>query len=286
MKKKLLRILPAVIILGMIVAIPASTQIWTGTTGGDETGSNLPLLLLVNRLELTTEQMEDVRDVLLGIQESREVQQARIGTFEEEMIAFDGSAEELDERLEAFRLESEEEAELTRESIADAIERLTEILTFKQGEMLQNRLPGLLGGGGDIPMRGITDTAQRGAVPGRITRAPMEGSDERSMASNLRQQMQARIEQQFENRPESLEGLRERFGGLFDDEDTETESGLGFRGRVEIQVDGQRFGREFGSPVARGSMGRSAGEMIGRRLQSNRIDQLIEVLTLKLEAQQ
>jgi len=270
MKKKVTRILPLVLIAGLLVAISASTQIWTNSSSGEEAGSSLPLLVLVNRLELTTEQMEEMRDILLGIQVNQDAQQERIAAFEEEMIAFDGSAEELDERLEIFRAESQEQAELARAEVAEAMDRLTEILSFKQGEILQSILPGLLG------------TRQTSELQEMMSRGRMGSSDDESLASSMREHMQTRIEEQLEDRPEVLERLRERFGGLFDDEEIEAESGLGFRGRVEIQVNGQRFGREFGGLGTRGSM----GGMMSQKLRAHVLDQLIDVLTLKLEAQQ
>ena len=287
MKKRMTKILPLIVIAGLVVAIPASTQIWMGSANGDDVGSSLPLLVLVNRLELTTDQMEEMRDVLLGMQESRQEQQARIEAFEQEMIAFDGSAEELDERLEIFRAESREQAELATERVADASDRLAEILTFKQGEILQSALPGLLAGGESIGMHVSSEALQQGGMRGRMPQTSLRGMEEESLGSSLRQRMKARIEEQFEDRPEVLEGLRERFGGLLGDaEDVEAESELGFRGHVEIQVDGQRFGRAFGGHAMQGSLGRSMGGMAGQQVRSNMIEQLIDVLTLKLEAQQ
>jgi hypothetical protein len=84
--------------------------------------------------------------------------------FEAEMIAFDGTAEELDALLVAHREEMEglrADLEATHE---DAVQTIKETLTFEQGELLLHAIP-LLGGRPVGPMRG---PMQRGELRGAI----------------------------------------------------------------------------------------------------------------------
>ena len=243
MRKRVLRVLPVAFMLGLLLAIPASTQTWTKSASAEEAVSSLPFLVLVNRLELTTDQMEEMRNILMGIQANQDIQYERIAALEEEMIAFKGSAEELDERLEDFRTESQVQDELARENVAEAMDRLSEILSFKQGEILQGILPRLVG------------SRQASGTQEMMSRRRMGSTDGESRSTRI----------------------RERLEGFLDDEDIETSRGLGVLGRVEL-----RMNRQPSGPAMWGSM----SGMLSRKLRANVLDQLIDVLTLKLEAQQ
>ena len=273
MKKKLLRILPLVIIVGLVVAIPASTQIFRRSASANEESANLQLLVLVNRIELTSEQMEEIHDILAGVLEERETHEIRAAELEEQMIAFDGTAEDLDEILEAFRLESQELAEGTHERTADSIDLIKEILSLKQGEILAEAMPGLLGGEGNrsaaVGMRGAQGLQQR-----RILE---------------------QLEERFEGHAEAMEGLRDRVRGFLGQSDDEEDEGVtGLRGRMALQS-GSR-GQMIGGMMGRaGSSAQQAhpGRMVqqGSILRgstghrgSDVIEELVEVLALKLEA--
>jgi len=250
MKTKWLRIGSLVLLLGLIAAIPASTQVLFGSSGGNAEASNLPLLVLVNRMELTTGQMEEIHGLLEGLLEEREALELRRAKLEEEMIAFTGTAEQLDEILEAFRAESVEQAEAAREHVEEVIDQVKGILTLKQGEVLAEALPGLLGE--------------------RVVFLPFGQQDEDpdvALCKRLFEQM----EQRFAGSLEILERLQQRLGGH------ERMMGRSFSGRgqrvlgfqqrsggVNVQIHVQRGGLQH----------RGLGW----------IEQLVEVLELKLEA--
>ncbi len=272
MKEKWLRIGSLVVLLGLIAAIPASTQVLFGSSGADDEGSNLPLLILVNRMELTLEQMGEIHGLLEGVLEEREALELRRAELEEDMIAFNGTAEELDEILEAFRAESVEQAEAARNHVAEVIDQVKGILTLKQGEVLAEVLPGLLG------------------EPVAFLPLGRQGEDSEL---GLRERLLERLEERFGDNPEILERLRQRLGGSAMSRNLAGKAaqcgafGMLPGGHDQVMV--RHFGGR-GHPDL-GFQQRSGG--VNARIHVQRgglqhrgldwIDQLVEVLELKLE---
>jgi len=269
MKAKRLRIASIVILLGLIAAIPASTQVFR--SGGDDgEGTDLRMLVLVNRMELTVEQMEEIHGVLGGLLEERETHELRFAEFEQDMIAFDGTAEDLDEILEAFRAETAEQVEAARERATAAIDQVKEILTAKQGEILDGIFPGFLGGREAPAGSGRTDAAV-GGLHGRL------GARERDAASGMREAILGRLEERFADRPEALQQLQQRLGGAAGGFRVRGGGmGRGMRGQAGcgIQENAGGFAPMRGAAHDRGQAQRGA----------DWIEQLLEVLELKLEA--
>jgi hypothetical protein len=147
MKGKALRVALVLAVLGALAAIPASTQVLQASsqTAGDRAGGNLPLILLVNRLELSRAQMETLRTTVSGLLAQRDVLDQKRAAFEQEMIAFNGTAEELDARLATFNAEMKTARATFQGQVSGAVDTLKETLTMKQGEILMNALPGLMG---------------------------------------------------------------------------------------------------------------------------------------------
>ncbi len=278
MRGKRLRIVSVVVLLGLIAAIPASTQVLFGARDDGGEGTHLPLLVLVNRMELTPDQMEEIHGLLVGLLEERDALELRRTELEQEMIAFNGTAEELDEILEAFRAETEEQVEAANQHAEDVIDRIKEILTLKQGEILAEFLPGFLEDRGLIFL-------PRGGVGGILEQ---RGT---GAATTLREEILGQLEEQLGGYPEVLDRLQERLGGAASDER--------FSGRMQRGVFGMApGGRAEGARQRFGSRGQvsqglpSLGGAIGR-IQTGRgmthrgldgIEQLVEVLELKLEA--
>jgi len=278
MRGKRIRIASVVVLLGLIAAIPASTQVLSGAGEDEVEGVNLSLLVLVNRMELTREQMEEIHGLLAGLLEERDALELRRAELEQEMIAFNGTAEELDEILEAFRAETEAQVQAAYEHAEDAIDRIKEILTMKQGEIFAEFLPGLLGNRGAVflPWGGVGGIfGQRGA----------------GAASALREEILGRLEERLSEDPEVLDRLQERFGDAASDE--------GFSGRMQRggfgtalggQAPGMRQGTGSRGQVGQGlqsSGGTTGRSQIGRGMPHRDLDwieQLVEVLELKLEA--
>ena len=277
MRRKRLRIASVVIMLGLIAAIPASTQVLFGTRSDEAEATNLPLLVLVNRLELTPEQMEEIHGLLAGLLEEREALELRRAELEQDLIAFTGAAEELDEILEVFRAETEEQAQAARQHAADVIDQIKEILTLKQGELLAEVFPGLLG------ERDATELP-RGNV-GRILGMHVPGAP-----ATLRERILGKAEERFGEYPEVLEQLQERIGNVAPGADFSGRMqrggfGMPFGGQEQRMQQGFRGGGRFGE----GSQCFGAGTQmsVGRGMQNRGLDwieQLVEVLELKLEA--
>jgi len=275
MNKKILKALPLVALLGLMVAVPASTQgIDVGEMADDAV--SLPLLLAVNRLELTTDQMESILAVLEGVVAERDVVSQLQAAFTEEMLRFDGTAEQLDERLAAHRTEIETVAEGLRERIAEAVDGIKATLSMAQGEVLQRVIPQLFGG------------------PAALRRD--------AAAGNLRERAARRSEIDCDAETVDLTGELRMTGRA---KDVVSRPEIGERlGREEI--DGERIamrlqqmqakaGRglcpEDGSPQGGGlRMTRVAGGMRGGLARSSDdhtalgwVEDLVEILTLKLE---
>ncbi len=147
MKGKAVRIVLVVALLGALAAIPASTQGLLGQaqSSSDEAGVNLPMVLLVNRLELSRQQMETLLSTINGLLDQTAVLDQKRDAFEQEMIAFSGTAEELDVRLAAFQTQMKTARTALDDEMAAAISTLTDTLTMKQGEILTAAFPGIVG---------------------------------------------------------------------------------------------------------------------------------------------
>jgi len=147
MKGKAVRIVLVVALLGALAAIPASTQGLLGQahSSSDEAGVNLPMVLLVNRLELSRQQMETLLSTINGLLDQTAVLDQKRDAFEQEMIAFSGTAEELDVRLAAFQTQMSTARTALDDEMAAAISTLKDTLTMKQGEILTAAFPGIVG---------------------------------------------------------------------------------------------------------------------------------------------
>ncbi len=261
MNTKRLHTVMMAVLMGLVMVIPASAQILPDDEGIGE--SHLPLLILVNQMELSADQMEAIRDLVEGVLEHGEVVQTHRDAFEAEMIAFTGSAEELEDLLDAFRAEMEERTEAARVAAADALDEAKGILTVKQGELLAESLSGLL----DNRMpRG------RGFDPGPAGRRPFGDDDE--AAFDVRERLFNRIRERAADDPEFRERLEERMAPSFPggmDEGQGPGAGLGRPGFALREGAADRPAR----PVLRGAMAHRGMAWL---------EILLEVLELKLEA--
>lgn len=129
------------LIMRLCAALPASAQV-EGYVEGSE--ANLALLILINRLELTTGQMQQIHDILVGILDEASAISEKREAFAREMLRFSGSAEKLDARLETFRTQIEGNLGALRENIQNAADELRTILTAKQGDILRSNLRELI----------------------------------------------------------------------------------------------------------------------------------------------
>ena len=288
--KKISRILSMVIVVGMIAAIPASTQILSGSRSESSDESNLPMLILVNRLEMSEEQMKALHGILTDLLAEREQIDGLQSEFEDAMIAFSGTGEELDELLATFREDQQALAVTLRESLATSLDQARDILSINQGIVLREALPALSGRD--------TSVAPDRSMMGKMGQG-MDAADSETMREQMKQrieQMKERIEHLGNQVPEELrermagllggfvEGIRERLDGRFDSDADQADH----RNAMPMQ----------GAMGQRGERGQFSGNSLPmQRLQSDRderageqvhlfevLEQVAEVLELKLEA--
>jgi hypothetical protein len=217
-------------------------------------------------MELTSEQMQEIHDLLAGLLEERNALDARQADFEQEMIAFSGTADELDQILQAYRTEAEGQAQAAREHAADVLDQIKGILTLKQGEILQEFLPGLLGN----TSTGTVLGQPGGRVGGGQTPSGQQDEDSDSGALGLRERFLDRLQERF---PDAgiVERLQQRLGGSAADGAL---PGGTARGGAGVPFGVQPGRRMMGVQVLRDRTDRGL----------DRIEQLVEVLELKLEA--
>lgn len=266
--KKVNRIVSFVVILGLLAIVPASAQL---DTTQDTDASNLGMLITINKLELTTDQMQQIRDILAGVLDETNALKEGRNAFEQEMLRFNGTGEELDVLVEAFREEQSAQASALQENAQGALEDLKEILTLKQGETLGNTLSHLAK---MWPTANTLRGEQLGA--GRLGRLP------EVIGERLSPEMRERV----------MDRMRERIGEKGEDAGRMREfpsSRPGFEIRLKEQ--GWR-GFAEGGPLGRpdafepdGEQSRShpflARQFGGRAL--TRLEQLVELLGMKLQ---
>lgn len=145
MRRNVLRVGLVFVVLGAIAAIPASTQVTSGPSAdaGARDGRDLALLVAVNRLELSRAQMETLRDTLRGLVDAHTAIETRQAAFEDEMVAFGGTADELDARVAAFEADVKTARASLQDATAAAVDVLKTTLSMKQGEMLLESFPRL-----------------------------------------------------------------------------------------------------------------------------------------------
>ena len=161
--KKISKVLSMVLVVGLVAAIPASTQIMAGSSIAAVSESDLPMLILVNRLELSEEQMTALNNILSDLVDEKQEGERLIAEFEEAMIRFNGTGEELDVMLSSFREDQQALAETLGESIEASLDEVRDLLSINQGIVLREQLPQLLG----------LDATQRvGVSNGQLQNAP------------------------------------------------------------------------------------------------------------------
>jgi len=208
------RMIALALLIGLLAAIPASTQVVSADKVAVDDGTNLRMVVLVNRLDLTKEQMQTIHDALAGVLVEIDALDSRRAEFYDEMLRFNGTADELDQALSAFRDEMSAAGEGLRSDMREAIDEIAGTLTMKQGEILRRAIPGMYEremGGRRYGMGGtmMLDRFSEG-------RAPLFGGVDPRMRGMNRQRPQSRFQpERSQGSPVPLYdrgGERERIG--------------------------------------------------------------------------
>ena len=241
--KKVRLTLSLALIVGLLAIIPASAQIDASAKGSKNGTENLPLLITINRMELTPTQMQEIHDILAGVLSKADTLKADRDAFTQEMLEFNGSADELDALLATFREQVKGKAASLQESTQGVLDEIKGILTIKQGEILRESL---------MPMReGEFSTRMQGRTPPQQDmRSGMRGSSEESNPQT-RGEVLPRLENRFggeaqnpmtnwmreflADHPELREKVMERFSAM--NQGTQRPSGQ--RGEEPLQQGGQ-----------------------------------------------
>ncbi|MEW5825265.1 MAG: hypothetical protein AB1778_00330 [Candidatus Bipolaricaulota bacterium] len=197
MKTKTLRVLLLIVVLSAAAVIPASTQVLPGRGATEEAdGASLEALVLINRLELSRGQMESIHAALDRVLVEREAIEAKRAAFEDEMISWSGTAEELEARLDARRQEMEAAQEALRGALAGAFEEIKGTLTMSQGETLLQYGPAWIQRALEAPTPTASVQEPQALVQRlreRVAERAEGASDGANVIERLREQLAARI---------------------------------------------------------------------------------------------
>jgi hypothetical protein len=134
--KKTKRMVSLIVLLGLFTALATSGQVGTPVTG-EEDGLNLQLLITINRMELSQGQMEALHGILTGVLAEIDTLEVDREAFEQEMLAFTGTGEELDELLETHRETMDDKVTSRQETLQAALDEIQGLLTMEQGKILE-----------------------------------------------------------------------------------------------------------------------------------------------------
>jgi hypothetical protein len=311
MKGKAVRIVLVVALLGALAAIPASTQGLLGESqsSSDVAAVKLPMVLLVNRLELSRQQMETLLSTINGLLDQTAVLDQKRDAFEREMIAFSGTSEELDVRLAAFQTEMKTARTALDNEVAAAISTLKDTLTMKQGEILTAAFPGILGRL-DVASSDSTSVApqarsadlramaagQNGRMMMRRAQAPMmppngrtatEATGESAGVAGNIQTMVERIRERVADRLTSAAMVAPSAGAACPMAGMMSASGGPVSGQVGVFVGRGEGSDDFGTvtiSLSDSGLPASVGVRGGERRLVSWLDRFAQVLELKLAA--
>ncbi len=137
--KRIKLTLAVILIVGVLAAIPGSAQS-TGTQTNTDYNYSLSLLIAINQMQLSSDQMQQIHDILAGIITQANKIGADRDAFTAEMLTFTGSSDDLNAQVTEFQTKMEEARTALRQSWQEAIDQIEGILTVKQAEILQNGL--------------------------------------------------------------------------------------------------------------------------------------------------
>ena len=213
--KKLSRTVPLLALLVLVASLSGAAQTdRVMPAGQEEDDVNMRLLLFINEVGLDQEQMETLvglfQGVLDGRDEFREALETKGAAFNEDMLAFTGTSEELAAAIEAYRTEANELIEAYQASIAAAIETLGDTLTYAQGQVFFSAIPQLAPQGFFASARGESQSrmeqlreVERSAVDSRLRARSSELEPEENVAMNARSRM---MQMMAARRPTTVRG--------------------------------------------------------------------------------
>ena len=104
---------------------------------GTVTAQDIPMLTLIDRLQLTHDQTQKMHDILAGLVTRVAAVQTESQALANDLLAFHGTQDELDQKLADFKAG-------IGTPLRDAVTQLGDVLTYNQGKLLQRAVLGRL----------------------------------------------------------------------------------------------------------------------------------------------
>ena len=130
------------ILLGLIVAMPLSAQA-AGPMGRDrlaDQAGDLNLIILIDQMNLSTDQMQALHDALARVVEQASGLKDIAASFRQDLIKFQGDEDALNALIQDYRAKIRAAMTNIREQAQEAMNSLKDSLTIKQGELLREAL--------------------------------------------------------------------------------------------------------------------------------------------------
>lgn len=267
MKMRGSQILVVLVAVGLLVGVPASAQ---SHSPRDDDHIRLEMLVLINRMALSVDQMEALHNILANMLSLTEPMQTATGRFRDAMIAFRGTPDQLEETLQAFQREQQALRVELRTEWAASLRGIGDVLTLNQGLVLRSAFPSLW----------ILETG--------TTRNPRPDSTAALSIGEVQRVLRARMQEHMPLLAERMEeaGLPEWRAKFLDreqgDDDSIDEPWRHLRiaaRRPASQLDGSAFRK---NPARR--IHEIVGSARGEVLPLHRIGQLVTALESKLAA--
>jgi len=206
--------------IGLFAAIPAIAQT-TVAANADELG----IAITINKLEMTSTQMQQVHDTLAGVLSQGNALKGKRDAFTKQMIEFTGSSTDLETALENFKSQMADQTQAFQENVKQALDQLKGILTIEQGEILRSaflkganfglegKLPVGMGPRSPAMKPGDQEAEPNGT---RMERQPrgQQGDEAGNQAS-----MPAWMQQMMADHPEFADRMAQRFNTMSQQQD-------------------------------------------------------------------
>lgn len=100
----------------------------------------IELLVAINRMGLSPEQLKQLQQILDGLQAPQQVHRQHRQELRQFLLSWQGSPEQFEPALQNFRQERKQQLEQLKARNRDLIDRLKDVLTYRQGELLYRAL--------------------------------------------------------------------------------------------------------------------------------------------------
>jgi len=242
MKREHSKLLAVALIVGLLAVVPSSAQIEQSSRGE---GPDLGMLVLINQMALSVEQMEAMHDILTGWLTSAEEGRSVSEAFRQTMIEFTGTSEELEALLVAHRREQRELMLELRSTWSSGLQEIGDLLTVNQGLVLARALRGQMAG-----LAGAAMDEHRSAQCASDARRPAQAFlNMRGRAFGEETSVRARIRDRLEELSERLRVEREAAGnaGRVGDEESDDHTPRRFAALLDPSRTGFRAQPDRGS---------------------------------------